>query len=488
MVAGLSASVLGQRIRQLRSRSGLTQDDLAGGDYSKSYISAIEQGKTRPSLGALQRICARLNVSPGLLLDPEAEGFAPYDPDAMPRRVRRKRKGRGGYGPGLEGARIEYAINMAEVAIYTGRAAEALKSLLSLLPQGGEAGGKSDDPARDPTYRARIYALITLAATETGDGDSAVRYATTALEAARALGDRTGIERARNMLGRAYMLNDEPLTALEQHRACLEGIRSGQVRDPNLRLQIYHNLASDYLALNDTERARNTYRDALDDIHAADRPVAQAEANRSLAEHLGGLHLYEPAAPYSARAAGIHEAVSNLKLVARMENRYSDMLVEVGEMEEAETYLGRSLSLAECLNSETDKALALTNLARYEMKRGNLAQADAHAQSAISLVRPAKTSGKAGRKTTRDAALSLDSARALSRALAMAGEIASQRGEAEGADRMFSEAIEVLEASHASEGGEIYQRYAQTLASRGEHEQASRYYERAYQSATQGRR
>jgi tetratricopeptide (TPR) repeat protein len=488
MVAGLSASVLGQRIRQLRSRSGLTQDDLAGGDYSKSYISAIEQGKTRPSLGALQRICARLNVSPGLLLDPDAEGFAPYDPDAMPRRVRRKRKGRGGYGPGIEGTRIEYALNMAEVDIHTGKATEALKSLLGMLPQGGGTVGKSDDPASDPTFRARIYALITLAATETGDGDAAIRYANMALESARALGDRTGIERARNMLGLAYMLNGEPLTALEHHRACLEGIRSGQVRDPNLRLQIYHNLAANYLALHDTERARATYRDALGVLEEADRPLAQAEANHGMAEHLGGLHLYESAAPYAARAAGIHEAISNLKLVARIENRYSDMLVEAGEMEEAETYLGKSLSLAECLNSETDKALALTNLARFEMKRGNLEGAEAHAQSAIDLVRSTKKARRGGRKASRESSPGSEAARALSRALAMAGEIASHRGDAGGADRMFSEAIEVLEASHASEGGEIYQRYAQTLASRGEHEQASRYYERAYKSATQGRR
>src|SRR5215213_5027706 len=95
MVANLTAKALGQRIRQLRTRKGQTQQDLAGNDYSKSYISAIEQGKTRPSLEALQRMASRLDVPASLLLDPGAPGFAPIDPEAMPRRVRRRRGARG---------------------------------------------------------------------------------------------------------------------------------------------------------------------------------------------------------------------------------------------------------------------------------------------------------------------------------------------------------------------------------------------------------
>ena len=96
MVATLSARVLGQRIRQMRTRRGLTQQDLAGEDYSKSYISAIEQGKTRPSLEALQRLASRLETPAGVLLDPDAPGFAPFDPEALPRRVRRRRGVRAG--------------------------------------------------------------------------------------------------------------------------------------------------------------------------------------------------------------------------------------------------------------------------------------------------------------------------------------------------------------------------------------------------------
>src|SRR5207302_7393818 len=118
-VTSISARVLGQRIRQLRTRRGMTQQDLAGEDYSKSYISAIEQGKTRPSLNALQRMSARLDVPASTLLDPDAHGFAPFDAEQMHRRVRRRRGARGRLGA-IEPSQIDFQLAQAEMEIYTG--------------------------------------------------------------------------------------------------------------------------------------------------------------------------------------------------------------------------------------------------------------------------------------------------------------------------------------------------------------------------------
>src|SRR5215210_7680510 len=111
-MASISARILGQRIRQLRTRREFTQQDLAGTDYSKSYISAIEQGKTRPSLEALQRIAARLDVPAGTLLDPDAPGFIPEDLETIHRRVRRRRGGKGGPGnsPGGNASWIDFKL------------------------------------------------------------------------------------------------------------------------------------------------------------------------------------------------------------------------------------------------------------------------------------------------------------------------------------------------------------------------------------------
>lgn len=51
---------IGARIRQRRKELGLTQQELAGTEYTKSFISQLEQGRTWPSLPALVYIAQRL--------------------------------------------------------------------------------------------------------------------------------------------------------------------------------------------------------------------------------------------------------------------------------------------------------------------------------------------------------------------------------------------------------------------------------------------
>ena len=58
---------LGERLRQLRVASGLTQSDLAGERFSKEYVSQIERGKTRPTRETIEWLAARLGVDPGFL-------------------------------------------------------------------------------------------------------------------------------------------------------------------------------------------------------------------------------------------------------------------------------------------------------------------------------------------------------------------------------------------------------------------------------------
>jgi tetratricopeptide (TPR) repeat protein len=173
-----------------------------------------------------------------------------------------------------------------------------------------------------------------------------------------------------------------------------------------------------------------------------------------------------------------------MQLLARMENRYGDILVEMGDLKEAETYLVRSLELAKSLNSDVDKAVALTNLARFELKQGNLEEADTHATSAVELVRRTSGGGSKGRGKNASPMMRAESSRVLSKALAVAAEIAGQRGDTSRSDEMFTEAIRLLERHESAGGSDIYQRYAQALAARGDHEQASKYYEQAYQVAT----
>lgn len=57
------------RLRAARLRAGLTQAGLADGRYTKAYISALENGLSRPSIAALEFLAVRLGVSPTELLN-----------------------------------------------------------------------------------------------------------------------------------------------------------------------------------------------------------------------------------------------------------------------------------------------------------------------------------------------------------------------------------------------------------------------------------
>jgi transcriptional regulator with XRE-family HTH domain len=65
--------LLGQRIRELRARQGVTQEELADRcDMFRTYLSRIESGQANPTLTALHVLARGLEVSvPELLSPPE---------------------------------------------------------------------------------------------------------------------------------------------------------------------------------------------------------------------------------------------------------------------------------------------------------------------------------------------------------------------------------------------------------------------------------
>ena len=65
---GAVAVELGSRLRNLRTTAGLTQTELAGGRFSKEYLSQIERGKTRPTTDTVAWLAERLGVDADLLL------------------------------------------------------------------------------------------------------------------------------------------------------------------------------------------------------------------------------------------------------------------------------------------------------------------------------------------------------------------------------------------------------------------------------------
>jgi tetratricopeptide (TPR) repeat protein len=61
-------SAFGSRLRVARSRAGLTQAILGSPDLSKSFISLLESGRSRPSVGTIVALAHRLDTSVSSLL------------------------------------------------------------------------------------------------------------------------------------------------------------------------------------------------------------------------------------------------------------------------------------------------------------------------------------------------------------------------------------------------------------------------------------
>src|SRR5690349_17696324 len=69
---------LGERLRQARRERGMSQEQLAKPEFTKSYVSAVERGKARPSLKALSLMARRLNLPmTELLAAPTPQEAAP---------------------------------------------------------------------------------------------------------------------------------------------------------------------------------------------------------------------------------------------------------------------------------------------------------------------------------------------------------------------------------------------------------------------------
>src|SRR5215813_3744683 len=71
----LNMGPVGANIYRVRRKLRITQKQLAAPEFSISYISAIERGRIRPSLKALDILARRLGVSSAELLAELPDGY-----------------------------------------------------------------------------------------------------------------------------------------------------------------------------------------------------------------------------------------------------------------------------------------------------------------------------------------------------------------------------------------------------------------------------
>ena len=443
------AARVGTNIREVRTRLGMTQAQLAAPEFSISYISAIERGKIRPSLKALSILARRLDVPLTFLLEGSPAGAAEA------RTV--------GYSPADAGPdqKVDIDLLQANVLIQQAAFKEAGQLLVPIQPE---------RITTDQVYRFYLlHGQIHLGLNEYQEAVVDLRAAVTQGEG---LNDSEYTERARSLLGKAYYLLYNYTLAIENHQRCLRAIENGSINDPVFSLEVYSNLANDYFRLTDLENAVACYHKALhtfDEMHRDTQSFAQRymEISQNY-KKAGKLNM---ASSYALRSLALYEMRDEQRLVGMTHQRLGKALERRDDFDAAEQEYRQAISIEHELNDPISSATCHTSLAELLLKRGKTTEAEQEAQKALEFARQsgdAQTQGQA---------------------LMAIAQLRHETGDYPAADQLFEEALALLDTSHAHEvAATAYFRYANLLEERNEVQRSLNAIKKAYDHQRQGKR
>jgi tetratricopeptide (TPR) repeat protein len=325
----------------------LSQGALAGGRFSKEYVSQIERGKTRPSEESLAWLAERLGVDVSYLKTGLSES---------------------------ERAAIEAALAEAERLSEESRYPEAVAAFAQAA--GLEAVGASRE------FRLRLLLGEAWARIQNGELERSLELLTEVesladgdLERAEVL-FRMGVIRYRSsQIAEAIELLSEALAGAE---------RSGLPCD-RLRAEIFGWRSRCYRRERDWLAAREDVARALELAQGIrdKRTLANALSQAAIvAEREGRLPL---ARGYAERARALYEELDDQTNVARLLNDLGVLNLQLGHPAEAIGLFERAWQRALVEGDEANTALAIGSLAEARLRAGDPAQAETDARRALEL-------------------------------------------------------------------------------------------------------
>jgi tetratricopeptide (TPR) repeat protein len=443
------AARVGTNIREVRTKLGMTQAQLAAPEFSISYISAIERGKIRPSLKALSILARRLDVPLTFLLEGSPAGAAEA------RAV--------GYSPADSGPdqKVDVDLLQASVLIQQDKLEQADQLIAPIQPE----RITTDQVSQLFLLRGQIH----LAA---GEYQEAVVDLRSAVTQGESLNDVEFAEQARNLLGQAYFYLYNYTLAMENHLRCANAIESRHINDPVFALDVYSNLANDYFRLGDLEKSVSYYHRALamfDQMSRDTRSFAQLYMETS--ENYKQAGKLSMARDYAMRSLALYEMRDEQRLVGMTHQRLGKALERQNDAEAAEHEYRHAIEIEHELNDAVSASTCHTSLAELLLKQGRIDEAEREATDALAF---AQESGDA---QTQGQALF---------AMAQLRHSASDYAEA---DRLFTQALEMLDASHAHEiAASAYFRFANLLEDRGDVQRSLKAIKKAYEHQSLGKR
>lgn len=443
------AARVGTNIREVRTKLGMTQAQLAAPEFSISYISAIERGKIRPSLKALSILARRLDVPLTFLLEGSPAGAAEA------RAV--------GYSPADSGPdqRIDVDLLQANVLVQQDAFTQAEALLAPIQPE---------RITTDQVYL--LYLLRGQVHLGGAEYQEAVVDLRAAVSQGEALNDSEYTERARNLLGKAYFLLYNYTLAMENHLRCNAAIESGQITDPVFSLDVFSNLANDYFRLGDLEKSVIFYHKALATLDSMSRDSKSfAQKYMEISQRYKAAGKLNMAREYAMRSLAVYEMRDEQRLVGMTHQRLGKALEKQNKLDEAQEEYNLAIVIERELNDEVSASLCHTSLAELLLKRGQVEDAEREAQQALNFANSSNDPQTQGQ------------------ALIALAQICHHNGDFASADEYFTNALGLLDGSNAHEiAAGAYFRFANLLEERGEVQRSLSAIKKAYEHQRLGKR
>lgn len=332
LTKSIDPGALGARLRSARLRAGLTQSQVAGSDLSTAYVSRIEAGQRRPDPALLEAMAARLDV-------PVEELLLGAPPDRV--------------------AELRLALDLAQLSLSGGEAAQALARVEGVLAEIDEVGGLPD--LRRQAADARAFALEA-----TGDLDAAI----VALEERADAGpfDLSWLE-AMTALSRCYRESGDLVAAVEVGDRAAGYIAEHELGGLNEAVALTLTVAAAHVERGDVAHAGRLCQRALAqaDEYGSAESKAAAYWNASVMESRAGRP--EVALGLARKALGIFEAGEDGRNLARLRTQVGILQLRMDPPEPRSALAVLSRAQVELDLSSANRADRADNL---------LAQARAH--------------------------------------------------------------------------------------------------------------
>ena len=436
-------SRIGQRIRRARLTRNLTQGELARGEFSVSYVSAVERGQIRPSLGALERLATRLQVPLSELLtdthDAEIDAAVSLSE---------------GRGTETDQAREEVSARLREAQILArqNKTDEAITLLREVLER-----------ATSPRDRAATHYYLATCYLTREEPELARAELQEAIPIAERIGDREMLERSRNDLGTSYAQLHKPLLALECHRACYEAIQRGIMRDPLYKLSVLGSLGNEYWILGEYDKAIEILEEAAELSNDVLNPERLGNIYWMLSASYSAQGDSARAKRFALHSIQSYEEVGNKRQASYVHNRLGRAYIQSNQLEDAEAHLQVAHDMAHKLDDARGISEAARSLSEMHLRRKQLDEAESEAREAL------------------EAADRMHDIHQRADALLVVGEAMEARGKKKDAEARMQEAAKVLEDAGATQQlAATYSRLANFYEQRGDPARALDYMKRAW--------